>query len=115
MNNSPIDGYIKAFPAATQEKLEEIRAIYRHELPDAEEVISYGVPAYRYQNKTLVFFAGWKNHISTYPVPAGDAAFQKAIEPYRKGRGTLQYSLDKPLPKELIQSLVRHTINERLG
>ncbi|MEV6067258.1 DUF1801 domain-containing protein [Nocardia sp. NPDC052001] len=99
---SNVDEYIAGFPAETREVLERVRATIREALPEGTEVISYQIPALRVDSKVVVFFAGWKKHISVYPVPVGDTAYARAIEPYQTGRGTLKFLLDKPIPYELI-------------
>jgi uncharacterized protein YdhG (YjbR/CyaY superfamily) len=62
-----IDEYIADFPQTVQSVLERVRRTLRKALPDAEEVISYRIPAYRLHGSTVLYFAGWKNHYSLYP------------------------------------------------
>lgn len=101
-----VDTYIDAFPDATQQRLRKIRQLIHRVLPDAEERISYGIPAITYGGKRVMYFAGFKNHVSVYPVPEGDAAFQEAIVPYRTGKGTLQFPLAEPLPLALVRRVI---------
>ena len=105
-----IDEYIVGFPEETQLYLEQIRAAIRKAAPDAQEVISYGIPAFMMNKTYLVYFAGYKKHVSIYPVPKGDEAFQKEISAYRAGKGTLQFSLEKKLPMRLISKVVKYSI-----
>jgi uncharacterized protein YdhG (YjbR/CyaY superfamily) len=98
-----LDEYIGSFPVDVQAVLEEIRRRIRSALPVAQEVIRYDIPTFRVNGKNVVHFAGWKQHISVYPVPAGDEAFQREIEPYRAGKGTLRFPLDQPIPYQLIE------------
>ena len=81
-----IDEYIRTFPADIQAILEEIRQAIQKAAPEAVETISYGIPTFNLHGKHLVFFAGWKHHISLYPVPAGDEAFQQKISHYIKSK-----------------------------
>jgi uncharacterized protein YdhG (YjbR/CyaY superfamily) len=81
--------------------------------PGAEETISYKIPAFTLDGEALVYFAGWKHHVSLYPVPKGDAAFRRRIDPYRAGKGTLKFPLKQPLPLDLIASVVKQLIAER--
>ena len=111
-SSKSIDEYIAAFPADTQKTLKELRATIRAAAPDAEEKISYGMPTFTMNGKYLIYFAGWKNHISIYPVPAGDKEFNKKIEPYIAGKGTLKFPLDEPLPLALVAEMVRLQIVE---
>src|SRR5688572_27463195 len=106
-----IDQYLKNFPAATKKMLQQIRTIIKKTAPDAEEVISYGIPAFKLNKRGLIFFAGWKEHVSLYPVPK-DKAFQNEISDYRTGKGTLQFPLDKPLPVKLITKIVKLRVKE---
>lgn len=107
-----IDEYIGAFPGATQQVLEQIRSVIRKAAPAAEEKISYAIPAFNLNNQYLIYFAGYKNHVSLYPVPKGDEAFQKEISAYRTGKGTLQFPLNKPLPLKLVTKVVKYSIKE---
>src|SRR5262245_53662434 len=106
-----IDEYVKDFPAATKKMLQQIRTTVKKSAPGAEEVISYGIPAFKLNKRGLIYFAGWKEHVSLYPVPR-DKAFQKEVSGYRTGKGTLQFSLDKPLPIKLITKIVKLRVRE---
>lgn len=109
-----VEEYLEASDPAVRPVLEELRAVMRAELPEATEKISYGIPTYVVGGRNLVHFGGWRSHVSVYPVPAGDEAFAAAAESYRAGRGTLRYSLDRPLPLELIRAQVRFLRAERV-
>ena len=108
-----IDDYIGAQGAAVQPVLQQVRRVIRESAPDAEETISYKIPAFTLNGEELVYFAGWKHHVSLYPVPKGDAAFRRLIEPYRAGKGTLKFPLKQPIPLDLIASVVKQLIAER--
>ena len=101
-----IDEYISTFPGDVQAILEKMRQTIRKAAPEAVETISYGIPTFDLKGKHLVFLAGWKHHISLYPLPAGDEAFQQEIAQYKKARGTLQFPLNKPIPYDLVEKLV---------
>ncbi|MEW6240058.1 MAG: DUF1801 domain-containing protein [Chloroflexota bacterium] len=107
-----VDEYIATFPDETQRLLEEVRAIIRTAAPDAREKISYQIAAFELNGKNLIHFAGWKNHISIYPIPSGSDAFDQEIAPYADGKGTLKFPLDKPLPSKLIERVVRLHVAE---
>ena len=102
-----IDEYIATFPTSTQQILRDVRATIRAAAPDADEKISYGMPTFTMNGKYLIYFAGWKNHISIYPIPAGNEEFNARIAPYISGNGTLKFPLDKPIPLELVAEIVR--------
>ena len=101
-----IDEYISTFPDDTQAILEKMRQAIQKAAPDAMETMSYGIPTFNLNGKHLVFFAGWKHHISLYPIPAGDAAFQQKIAHYKRAKGTIQFPLDTPIPYDLVEKIV---------
>ncbi|WP_246853782.1 iron chaperone [Rufibacter aurantiacus] len=101
-----IDHYIAGFPEDTQKLLEQIRARVKEVVPEAEETISYAIPTFKLANRPLVYFAAFKHHIGLYPAPVENPAFKEAFAGYKTGKGTLQLPLHKPLPLELITSIV---------
>jgi uncharacterized protein YdhG (YjbR/CyaY superfamily) len=107
-----IDGYIKNFPATAKKMLQQIRTTVKKTIPGAEEVISYSIPAFKLHKKILVYFAGWKDHVSIYPVPKANQTLQKEISLYQTGKGTLQFSLDKPLPVNFISKIIKLRVKE---
>jgi uncharacterized protein YdhG (YjbR/CyaY superfamily) len=111
---SSIDEYIATFPEDVQKILEELRSTIRAAAPDAKETISYNIPTFTLNGKYLIYFAGWKNHISIYPIPIGTEAFNKQIAKYVEGKGTLKFPLDKPLPLNLITKMVELKVAENL-
>ena len=88
-----IDEYIAACPQDVQGKLQELRATIRKAAPDAEETISYQMPAFKLYGN-LVYFAAFKNHIGFYPIPTGIEAFKKELLVYKQGKGSVQFPLD---------------------
>ena len=101
-----IDEYISTFPADIQAILEKIRQTIHETVPEATETIRYGIPTFDLNGQHLVFFAGWKQSLSLYPLPAGDAAFQQKIAPYKKEKSTLRFPLEKPIPYDLVGEIV---------
>ena len=108
-----IDEYISTFPQETQTILEKVRQSIRKAAPDAVETISYDMPTFDLNGKHLVFFSGWKQHISLYPLPAGDEAFQQRIAPYKRPKSTLQFPLNKPVPYDLVEQIVSLLVLEK--
>jgi uncharacterized protein YdhG (YjbR/CyaY superfamily) len=106
-----IDIYIEQFPAAAQKQLKNIRAIIKTAAPNAEEVISYKMPAYQL-NGMLVYFAGYKAHIGFYPTASAIQHFLPKIQDYKHSKGAVQFPIDKPLPKALIEEIVAFRIKE---
>lgn len=74
---------------------------------------SYGIPSVILDGKYVVYFAAWAHHISVYPMPAGDEAFQAEIAPYRSAKGTPKFPLGKPVPYELIEKTAALLAAER--
>ncbi len=109
-----IDEYIATFPPEVQEKLQTLRRTIKDAAPEAEEAISYQMPAFKL-NGNLVYFAGFKNHIGFYAIPSGIAAFKKDLAPYKTSKGTVQFPLDKPLPLALVRKMVKFRVKENLA
>jgi uncharacterized protein YdhG (YjbR/CyaY superfamily) len=101
-----IDEYIDRFPENIQSILQEIRRTIHRAAPEALEVISYKMPAFK-QGSILVYFAPFKKHIGLYPPVSGDPAIEKAIAPYAGPRGNLQFPLNQPIPYKLIERIVK--------
>lgn len=106
-----IDEYIAIAPAEVRPILERIRAIIRDVAPDAEEVISYRMPAFRL-NGILVYFAAFKRHIGMFPPVSGDATLEKKLAPYAGPKGNLRFPLDRPMPYALIERIVQHRVKQ---
>ena len=106
-----VDQYISTFPASTKKLLKTMRKTIRDAAPDAEEVISYNMPAFR-QNGMLVFYAGYKGHIGFYPVSSAIRQFKKELEPYEQSKGTIRFPLDQPVPVNLITKIVKFRLQE---
>jgi uncharacterized protein YdhG (YjbR/CyaY superfamily) len=101
-----IDEYIAACPEDSRTYLQQIRELIHSLAPDAKEKISYQIACFELNGKNLVHFAGWKKHVSLYPVPAGSEAFKRQIAKYMDGKGTLKFPLDGPLPVKLIERVI---------
>jgi uncharacterized protein YdhG (YjbR/CyaY superfamily) len=107
-----IDEYTAPFPGEVQAVLEKVRQAIHHAAPEARETMSYGMPTFDLNGKHLVFFAGWKQHISLYPLPAGDEAFQQELSRYKRAKGSIQFPLDKPIPYDLVEQIVTLLMKE---
>jgi uncharacterized protein YdhG (YjbR/CyaY superfamily) len=107
-----IDEYIAGFTADTQKALQGMRALIRASAPEATESISYAIPTFDLNGRHLVHFAGYARHIGFYPIPSGIEAFKKDFEPYKQGRGSVQFPLGQPLPADLIRRVVEFRVEE---
>ena len=108
-----IDKYISGFTKNKQKLLKHLRDIIRMAAPQAQEVISYGMPAFR-QNGMLVYFAAWKNHIGFYPTSSAIKTFKKDLSNFEVSKGTVQFPLDKPIPKGLVTKIVKFKVKENM-
>ncbi len=109
-----VDQYIEAQAADTKTLLESLRKTIREAAPQAEECISYQMPAYKL-NGPLVYFAAYKNHIGFYPTGTGIKAFENEITSYKNSKGAVQFPLDQPLPLDLIRKMVLFKVDENLN
>jgi uncharacterized protein YdhG (YjbR/CyaY superfamily) len=109
-----IDEYIKTFPPDVQSILEKIRQTIREAAPEAKEVISYQMPAFKL-NSILAYFAAHKSHIGFYPTASGIAAFREELSAYQWSKGAVQFPLEKPIPLDLIKRLVEFRVKENLA
>jgi uncharacterized protein YdhG (YjbR/CyaY superfamily) len=100
-----IDEYIAGFPPKVRAILKQIRSTVRAAAPDAEEVISYQMPAFK-QDGILIYFAAFKTHIGVFPPVSGDARLEKALARYAGPKGNLRFPLDEPIPYDLIRRIV---------
>jgi len=101
--------YIAAQPKTSQRALRTVRSVIRKALPDAEEVISYGIPAYRVHGYIALFFAGWREHYSIYPVNARlVASLKPSPGSYEvNDKGTIKFPLSEPVPEKLIAAIAK--------
>lgn len=99
-----VDEYIASLPAPSHLPLRRVRAAIRKALPGADEVISYGIPAYKLAGRVVIYFAGWKTHYAIYPLTARvTAALGAALDRYdQSGKGTIRFPYDAPVPGPLI-------------
>ena len=110
-----IDEYIKDYPKDVQSILQKMRQTIREAAPGAVEAISYQMPTFKLNGRNLVHFAALKSHIGFYPIPSGIEAFKEELSPYRQGRGSVQFPLDKPIPYDLVERIVKYRVKENLS
>lgn len=113
MNAAPnVEAYIDQFPEEVQELLRKLREIVRENAPEAVESISYGMPAYKLNKKSLVYFAAYEKHIGLYATPTGHQAFAAELAGYKQGKGSVQFPLDQEVPWDLIERIVQFRVGE---
>ena len=108
-----VDEYLAGFPPSTKKMMQELRTAIKQAAPEAEEVISYNMPAYKLKG-VLVYFAGYKGHIGFYPLPSAIEAFKKELAAYEQSKGTVRFPLDEPLPVKIVTKLVKFRVKENL-
>jgi uncharacterized protein YdhG (YjbR/CyaY superfamily) len=109
-----IDEYIATFPENIQTILQELRQIIRDAAPEAEEAISYQMPAFKLKGN-LVYFAVFKNHIGFFPTSSGVEKFKKELSGYKISKGTIRFPLDQPIPFKLVTKIVKYRVMENLS
>lgn len=107
------DEYISRFPEETQKLLEQLRKTIKAAAPQAQEVISYAMPAFKL-NGMLVWFAAHTAHIGFYPRASGIEAFATELSGYKMSKGAVQFPMDSPLPLRLITKIVKFRVAENL-
>jgi len=108
-----IDEYLASVKADHRDALQKVREAIHAVAPNAEECINYGIPAFRLNGRSLVFFGAWANHCAFYP---GSSATLKKIRNelrnFQTSKGTLRFSPDKPVPVALVKKLLKARITE---
>ena len=113
--SSSVDAYIAQFGGEVRQRLEVMRQTVRAAAPEADEMIAYGMPAYKLRGKPLVYFAGYPHHIGFYATPNGHEAFAQEFAPYKQGKGSVQFLHTQPLPTELIKRVVEFRSKQLSG
>jgi uncharacterized protein YdhG (YjbR/CyaY superfamily) len=108
-----VDDYISTFPPEVQTVLLAVRKTIHAAAPGAQESISYQIPTFTIDGRPVVYLAGWKKHISVYPVPELDEELEPQLAPYLSGKGTAKFPLGKPIPYELIMAVVQRLVVQR--
>lgn len=108
-----VEEYFSALPANARKILKELRKTIKKAAPQAEELISYNMPAFK-QHGILVWYASFKEHIGLYPRPSAIKAFKKELTGYEGAKGTIRFSIGKPLPLKLISRIVKFRVKENL-
>lgn len=104
---SSVEAYLKDRTPAQQAEYERIKKIVLKIVPDTEMTISYGMPTFKYKGKYLLYFGTFANHMSVFPGSALTENLMNKLTGYKLGKGTIQFTEDKPLPDEIIEELVR--------
>lgn len=98
--------YIHALPDAEQQEFHRIIDIVKAAAPEAEFGFAYGMPAFKYKGKPLIYIGSFKNHMSLFPTSGPVAELEDRIKPFKAAKGTLQFTLDNPIPDDLIKDIL---------
>ena len=107
-----VASYFAKFPETSQKRMQQIRTLILEKAPEAQESISYGMPAYKTNGKPLIYFAAFKNHIGLYATPSGHTHFADALSQYKQGKGSVQFPNEQPLPLDLIAEIIAFRVEE---
>ena len=105
-----IDAYLAALPADQRAALQSLRETIAAAAPEAVEAVSYGLPAFRYRGRPLVWYLAAKNHCSLFPRAAVIDAHRAELADFDLAKGTIRFTPDHPLPKDLVTGMVRDCV-----
>lgn len=109
-----IDEYLENIDVPQKAELERIRATIKQIAPEAVETISYGMPAFKYNGQPLVYFAAFTNHMSLFPTSGPTEALKEKLKDYKVSKGTIQFTVEKPLSESLIKDIVLSRVSDIL-
>lgn len=113
MKPTTVDEYLNTFTGEQKAKLTQLHQIIRGVLPDCDEALKWGAPTMLDKDgMILIVFSGHKQHMNLVGTPSTKEALQKDLEGYETGKGSIQLSYDTPLPKELIEKMVKYRTDE---
>lgn len=111
MKFTTVQQYLSSLPDDVLRVVEELRSVIQAAAPDAEEVISYNMPAFK-QKSILVYYAAFKDHIGFFPTSSPIQIFEKELSKFKTSKGTVQFPLDKKIPRTLVKKIVKFRIRE---
>lgn len=103
---SVIDEYLQDVSKPERAELQRIRSLIHEMVPDAVEAFSYGIPCFKYKNHYFIGFAAYKNHLSLFPSSQPIAELGPKLSAFKTSPGTIQFTLDKPLPEDLLREII---------
>ena len=107
-----VEEYLAGLSPRMRKALERLRKKVRALAPDAEEVISYGMPTFKLHGRAIAYFAAFKDHCSFFPGSAIVEAYQKELKGFKTSKGTIQFMPEHPIPDALVEKIVREKIKQ---
>jgi uncharacterized protein YdhG (YjbR/CyaY superfamily) len=109
--HASVEDYIAALPADAQSKLQSLRKAIRQAAPGADEVISYNMPAFKW-NGMLVWYGAHTEHVGLYPKASAITAFKDELAGFQTSKGAIQFPIEKPIPTALVKKIVKFRLEE---
>jgi uncharacterized protein YdhG (YjbR/CyaY superfamily) len=110
-----VEEYFSSQPEKVRNALLSIRQCILTVVPEVKELLNYNIPAYALieggKREQQIMIAGYKNHVGLYPHPTTMEKFDEELKDYKKGKGSVQFPLDKPIPKDLIIKMVEYRLS----
>ncbi len=103
---SLVDEYLATLEPPQQAELKRVKSLVTQLVPGVEEVIGYGIPTFKFKGKSFLHFAAYKDHLSLFPGPAPIKEFEKELAGYTLSKGTIQFTVEKPLARELLIKII---------
>ena len=108
---SPIDEYLATLPKVQRAALQDLRTVIKGVIPQAKEVISYGLPAFQFEGKVVAGFRAWANHLSYYPFSGSTLAeFADELKEFKQTKSAVHFQPDHPIPADLVRKLIESRI-----
>jgi uncharacterized protein YdhG (YjbR/CyaY superfamily) len=107
-----IDDYYETIDPSQKAEIERVMGIVRKAVPEAEQLISYNLPAFKYKGKPLIYFGAFKDHYSVFPTSKPVAALAEKLSRYKISKGTIQYTADNPITEELLLEIVDQRLKD---
>lgn len=102
-----VDKYLNKLDSEQKTELERVRIVIKHTVPNTEEVMSYGMPAFKYNNRPLIYYAAFKDHISIFPTSPVIKNLKKELYGHKISKGTIQFTIEKPLSENLLTKILK--------
>jgi uncharacterized protein YdhG (YjbR/CyaY superfamily) len=106
-----VDSYLSAVPEPERQALEHIRSAVVRLVPGVEQLISYGMPGFKYKGKYLLGYARFRDHLSLFPTSEPIELLEHKLAAFKLFRGTIQFTLDSPIPDPLLEEIIQIRVN----